>query len=243
MRRTIWWNAPVACDQHRQRHTARACVASQLHLWVFNCPVVVDRSGTTDRFDFTLNWPLRRPPRVLESGALQYHGEAMRFSFAFLFLFSAVMAPLRAADAAGEEFFEKKIRPVLAAKCYSCHSAAVKEPMGGLRLDCARGLLNQRLLTAIGYRNVDLKMPPTGKLPDEAIADFRRWVEMGSPVPADRQPAAATPAAGQIDWAKAREYLGFPPHRQDRSAGGPRLGVAACGRSTNSSWPASKRSN
>jgi len=37
------------------------------------------------------------------------------------------------------EFFEKKIRPVLAEKCYSCHSAKIARPMGGLRLDTREG--------------------------------------------------------------------------------------------------------
>ena len=31
--------------------------------------------------------------------------------------------------------FESKIRPVLAAKCYGCHSSKLKAPMGGLVLD------------------------------------------------------------------------------------------------------------
>ena len=33
------------------------------------------------------------------------------------------------------EFFEKKIRPVLATQCYSCHSAAEGKDKGGLTLD------------------------------------------------------------------------------------------------------------
>src|SRR5262245_56920615 len=38
------------------------------------------------------------------------------------------------------EFFEKKIRPILVAHCYACHSADTK-PSGGLRLDDRHGLL------------------------------------------------------------------------------------------------------
>ena len=38
-------------------------------------------------------------------------------------------------DAAGTEFFEKKIRPVLVDRCYACHSRRVEPPKGGLRLD------------------------------------------------------------------------------------------------------------
>ena len=39
------------------------------------------------------------------------------------------------------EFFEKKIRPVLAERCYDCHSSKAKAPMGGLTLDTRAGLL------------------------------------------------------------------------------------------------------
>ena len=38
-------------------------------------------------------------------------------------------------DAAAIEFFEKEVRPVLATRCYECHSADSDEPSGGLRLD------------------------------------------------------------------------------------------------------------
>ncbi|MEK9633778.1 MAG: c-type cytochrome domain-containing protein, partial [Opitutae bacterium] len=34
-----------------------------------------------------------------------------------------------------QSFFESKIRPVLAQKCYECHSAQAKKIKGGLRLD------------------------------------------------------------------------------------------------------------
>lgn len=37
-------------------------------------------------------------------------------------------------------FFEKKIRPVLAANCYQCHSAQAPQIKGGLLLDTRAGL-------------------------------------------------------------------------------------------------------
>lgn len=47
-----------------------------------------------------------------------------------------IWAPLRAQETAqGIDFFEKKIRPVLVANCYQCHSASSKEVKGELRLD------------------------------------------------------------------------------------------------------------
>ena len=37
------------------------------------------------------------------------------------------------------------------------------------------------LLKALKYDG--LEMPPTGKLPDEVIADFAKWIDMGAPDP------------------------------------------------------------
>ena len=39
------------------------------------------------------------------------------------------------------EFFELRIRPLLAERCYECHSNAAKELMGGLRLDSREAIL------------------------------------------------------------------------------------------------------
>src|SRR5262245_31306007 len=41
----------------------------------------------------------------------------------------------RAADEAGIAFFETKIRPVLVAHCYECHSQKAKKPKGAFLLD------------------------------------------------------------------------------------------------------------
>src|SRR5687768_8797234 len=38
------------------------------------------------------------------------------------------------------DFFEKKIRPVLVANCYQCHSASSKEVKGNLRVDTKAGI-------------------------------------------------------------------------------------------------------
>src|SRR4051812_13415594 len=110
----------------------------------------------------------------------------------------AFTAPARAAgpDAAALEFFEKKVRPVLVEHCSKCHSAEAKKLKGGLRLDSRAALLQggdsgpglvpgdpdrSRLIEAVGYKNVDLQMPPRGKLSDAAIADLTRWVQDGAP--------------------------------------------------------------
>src|SRR5438105_4373766 len=42
-------------------------------------------------------------------------------------------------DRDGVAFYEQNVRPLLAAKCYSCHSAKARPIQGGLRLDSAEG--------------------------------------------------------------------------------------------------------
>src|SRR5437660_3094481 len=73
------------------------------------------------------------------------------------------------------DHFEKKIRPVLAARCYACHSSAANPVQGGLRLDSASGIQqggssgaviragdpdHSLLLRAIRHTDKNLKMPP-----------------------------------------------------------------------------------
>ena len=90
--------------------------------------------------------------------------------------------------AASPEFFETKIRPVLAKQCYGCHAAS---KMGGLDLTARVGLekggargsaLGESgwLLRAITYTDDQLKMPPAGKLSDAEIADLTAWVKTKS---------------------------------------------------------------
>src|SRR5262249_38822300 len=125
-------------------------------------------------------------------------------------------APLRAADPTPEqaEFFEAKVRPVLAEHCYSCHSAGAKKLKGGLRVD-GRALLltggdggpslvpgdtgKSKLIEAVRYKNPDLQMPPKGKLPDAAVRDLEAWVKAGAPWPND---AATKVTKSAFDLAK-----------------------------------------
>jgi len=95
-------------------------------------------------------------------------------------------------------FFEAKIRPVLVAKCYGCHSSKLKAPMGGLALDTKAALLaggssgpalipgkpdESRIIAALSYTDPALQMPPSGKLPDAVLADFRQWIAAGATDP------------------------------------------------------------
>ena len=55
----------------------------------------------------------------------------MRF---FYFSLLSIPAFIFSADAK-LQFFESKVRPILAEKCYECHSARSGKTKGGLRLD------------------------------------------------------------------------------------------------------------
>jgi hypothetical protein len=108
------------------------------------------------------------------------------------------------------QFFENRIRPVLAENCYKCHSTQAEKVKGRLLLDSREGVLkggdtgpavvpgdpeNSLLIKAVRYTDPDLQMPPKDKkLPDNVIADLVTWVKMGAP-----DPRAATVA--QKSWA------------------------------------------
>jgi hypothetical protein len=67
---------------------------------------------------------------------------------AIIFVLSVALLtpfPSSAADAldpAGVEFFEKRIRPLLAERCFQCHSEAAGEKLkAGLHLDVPAGII------------------------------------------------------------------------------------------------------
>jgi hypothetical protein len=131
--------------------------------------------------------------------------------------------PLLAQAPEGVEFFEKKIRPVLAEKCYSCHSVNSKPLMGRLLLDSREGIRrggasgqpalipkkpDESILLAAISQKGSLKMPLGGKLPDAVIADFESWIKMGAPDPRD---GAAPPPPAAYDFPKARQHWSYRP--------------------------------
>ncbi len=118
------------------------------------------------------------------------------------------------------EFFEAKIRPVLAKSCYPCHSSANKATMGGLSLETRESVLKggatgpalvpgditkSALVKAVRYEG--RKMPPSAQLPASVIADIEKWVEMGAPDP--RVSVASTWKPGVVDIEKGRKYWAF----------------------------------
>jgi len=97
------------------------------------------------------------------------------------------------------EFFENKVRPLLADHCYKCHSQKAEKVKGGLTLDTREGVLaggnsgpvivpgnpdKSPLIEAVRYTNPDLQMPPKGeKLSETQVADLVAWIKMGAPDP------------------------------------------------------------
>ena len=126
-------------------------------------------------------------------------------------------------EAAGTEFFERRIRPVLVENCYLCHSSESKPLQGNLRLDTPEGMLKggnrgpavvpgaldeSLLIKAITHADPQLKMPPASKLGDQQIADFVAWVRMGAPHPSSDELSAAAPGQA-IDFEKGRRFWFF----------------------------------
>lgn len=143
--------------------------------------------------------------------------------FAFLILLS--VAPLCAQTSGQIEFFEKKVRPVLAENCYACHNAEtmaaaelVLDSKDGARRGGTRGPAvvpgdpaASLLLKATSYRDLELKMPPAGKLSEEVLADLRSWIEMGAPDPREAVTQTAPAEESGIDWEEARKFWAFQP--------------------------------
>jgi len=124
--------------------------------------------------------------------------------------------------AEGIEFFEKRIRPLLAEHCSRCHGAKRQE--NGLRLDSPEGILKggtqgravvpskpeqSLLIRAVRYRD-DLQMPPKGKLGDAQIADLVAWVERGAPTP--QLASDASPSlTNSFDLAERSRHWSYQP--------------------------------
>ena len=126
------------------------------------------------------------------------------------------------------EFFETKIRPVLAESCYECHNSVDKkkgklaldwrEPMlkgGSEGLAVVPGKPEQSLLIKSIRHEDDLEMPSKApKLSDEVIADFVKWIKMGAPDPRNSKPTKED-LEKSVKWEDVRnkrsEWWSFQP--------------------------------
>jgi hypothetical protein len=117
------------------------------------------------------------------------------------------------------EFFENRIRPVLVEHCYSCHSQEAETVQGGLYLDSRQGwqqggdsgpaLLpghadDSLLVQALAYE--DMEMPPKGRLGDEVLNDFKKWINDGA---VDPRRDGFVPVRPTVDYESALDFWAF----------------------------------
>ena len=125
-----------------------------------------------------------------------------------------------------ERFFETRVRPILAGHCIECHGGKKQE--GGLRLDSKSALIagaesgkvvvagkpdRSRLVEVIQYSDLDVQMPPDGKLRPQDIAALSQWIKLGIPWPKSATIAQA------IKDASADTHWAFQPIRAGRVPG------------------------
>lgn len=117
------------------------------------------------------------------------------------------------------EFFENKIRPVLAEHCYECHNS-VNKAKGDLVLDYKDGLLDggetgpvlipgnpkgSLLIKVLRHEIKDLKMPKGGpKVMPSVLSDFEKWISTGAFDPR-LEPPTEEQLAQETSWEKIRE--------------------------------------
>ncbi|WP_395715544.1 DUF1553 domain-containing protein [Prosthecobacter sp.] len=133
------------------------------------------------------------------------------------------------------DFFESRIRPILAQECYECHSTATKQK-GGLLLDSRPGWQaggdsgdaikpgdpqNSLLIQTLRHEHEDLKMPKNGaKLDAKVIADFEQWIIEGAPDPRDAPPSkeqVEKETAWSATLARRKEWWAFQKIKTENS--------------------------
>jgi cytochrome c553 len=152
------------------------------------------------------------------------------FPIAFPIIFLAAL-PLKAVaqppareDSAQLEFFEKKVRPVLANNCYNCHSASTNSK-GGLRVDDRNGLISggnrgpalvpgnpekSLMIQAVRHTHAKLKMPPEKQLAEQEIADLAKWIKDGAAWPRIDVPASVLKPSARYDKLR-KEHWAWQP--------------------------------
>jgi mono/diheme cytochrome c family protein len=185
----------------------------------------------------------RRPVKIALIFAI-FSGLAVLQSPAVVGRIYPATSPVFVQNDGQQEFFEKKIRPILANSCQRCHNP--KARVAGLDLTTAEAFQRggesgpliskekpeeSRLLKAVSYDS-ELKMPPSGKLKDQEIAALTDWVKMGAPWP------GAAPATASENFPKNSTVRPFTEQEKAFWAYQP-VTDAAPPRVSNESWVAS----
>ena len=120
-----------------------------------------------------------------------------------------------APSAKGREFFESKIRPVLAEHCYECHNS-VDTQKGGIALDYRAAIQESkiiipgnpeasRLVQAVKHLpNIEPMPSKAPKLASIVIDHFEQWIRMGAPDPRSSKPTREQ-LKSQVHWETVRD--------------------------------------
>ena len=136
------------------------------------------------------------------------------FVSTFLFITSLALVGAQEITPAQREFFEAKVRPILAEHCYSCHNS-IDKMKGDLALDYRGGVLakvvipgdpaKSPLILAVKHLGDYDPMPSKApKLSNLSIKHLEEWIAMGAPDPRVAKPTKAE-LAGQMDWSAMRD--------------------------------------
>jgi Protein of unknown function (DUF1553)/Protein of unknown function (DUF1549)/Planctomycete cytochrome C len=132
----------------------------------------------------------------------------------------------------GVDFFEKRVRPILAGHCYACHSADTK-PAGGLRVDDRNGMIlggnkgpavvpgkpEESLLLKRVTQEGKRRMPLEGEyLSAEEVADLTTWIKDGAAWPTIKLPVSFGKPKAKYEQLK-REHWAFRPLTDPRPPG------------------------
>ncbi|MEZ6126393.1 MAG: PSD1 and planctomycete cytochrome C domain-containing protein [Planctomycetaceae bacterium] len=146
--------------------------------------------------------------------------------FSWCLLLTAFAASAEDADIRQDRaFFENRIRPVLVAHCYECHSEASAEVGGRLLLDSRSGMLSggeagpvlvpgkpDDSLILLALKHDGIEMPPDRRLSDAVVRDFETWIGRGAFDPrTDPAPHAGDAATSETDKPDAAELWSLQP--------------------------------
>ncbi|MEJ7607456.1 MAG: DUF1549 domain-containing protein [Bryobacteraceae bacterium] len=123
------------------------------------------------------------------------------------------------------EFFEMRVRPVLAKNCFACHTSTA---LGNFKMVSAESIRkggnsgpavvpgnpeDSLLFQAVTHKHPKLRMPPQGQLNPEEIAALREWIARGAEWPAADKLAVNEDGGFRIK-PEHRQFWSFQPVRK-----------------------------
>ena len=141
----------------------------------------------------------------------------------FVLLVPLLTLALSGQDLETNEFFEEKVRPILAEKCQACHNSNLKT--AGLDLSDAEGFMRggqngpiisnevpekSRLLEVVNYQG-RIKMPPSDKLDEQEIAFLTDWVGSGAPWPGAQPTVDRRETGLRVFTEEEKRFWSFQP--------------------------------